>query len=204
MLHDWWVHVDEQVVGMGGTLDEGRSVWFPVRSLGHFDGHALDAFGIPPPCLSSAAIPGGYAEAIGGAMYELGRPRVPREGILTTGTSDSFVATTFRQTATATLAALAAISLLSVAVGFGAGLALSTDRHPAMVQGTSQVYPTRSEMRARTSQSLSEIRARQEVRVLQEKRILRTIEGRLEGDEARLVELQQLERAMQNGNNLLP
>jgi hypothetical protein len=123
------------------------------------------------------------------------------------GPSDSFVATTFRQTATATLAALAAVSLLSIAMGFGAGLALSSlppESHPAMVQATSQVYPTRSEMRARTSQSISEIRARQEVRVLQEKRILRTIGERLEGDEASLVELQQLERAMQNGNNLLP
>lgn len=215
LLHDWWVRAPEgEAAGAGGTLDDGRVVWFPLRSLGRFDGHVLDSyFGPAPPTLSGAAVPGGYAEAVGGQVYELGTPRaaVTSESIqaVTPEVSEGKGARIFQQTAVASLAALAAAALLSIAVGFGAGLEVSSQ----LTEGTSSaetqpygnfgvpVLATAAPMRTETERSISELRAQQEVKVLRERRIAHKLGERLNKDEVRLEELRLLEReAMRAGN----
>jgi len=132
LLQDWWIRVENSnnyVIGMGGRLDDDRSVWFPVASLGRFDGHVLDNYEAPT-CLSAQAIPGGYCEALGGTIYELGRPRA-------SGAIDSVDSTT-RQHLETSQSGVPTTTLLAVAFLLALGY-LS-----GMIQGLSIAAPAQS------------------------------------------------------------
>ena len=209
VLNAWWIRYD----GMCGSLEDGREVWFPIASLGRFPGQG----GSEGPS-GGIAVSGGYAEAVGGAVYELGIPRLDEDVAMAGagaaseegGIGSSIMAfligkdgdstqPILARTATSTLSALGAVCLLSAAVGLGAGMGMGIRGEPSKPTPAAQQQYVGAPVRrqstsAAAAQTVSEMRARQELRIIREKKVIRAIEGRLGGDEARLDELRRAEK----------
>jgi len=163
LLQDWWMKVEENsaVIGMGGRLDDGRYVWFSVASLGHFAGHVLDNYEAPP-CLSAQAIPGGYCEAAGGTIYELGRPRA-------SGSYSSAVSINSQKTSMVSgvqiSQMLAAVSLvvLGIVLGMTYGISMAVS-----AQAPTSIYEHGPAGAIVVRSSPEQIKAQQKLRVMEE------------------------------------
>mmetsp|Transcript_9284 Transcript_9284/g.25135 ORF Transcript_9284/g.25135 Transcript_9284/m.25135 type:complete len:388 (-) Transcript_9284:127-1290(-) len=71
MLNHWTVAADGRI---SGQTEEGRSVWMTTHVIGRLQGDPL----VDSSSVGSGAVcqmmPGGYIEAVGGRVYELGHP----------------------------------------------------------------------------------------------------------------------------------
>jgi hypothetical protein len=63
--------------GTPGGPTGGRTVWFHYHVVGRLQGDPLS----PPDGMLFPSAPGGYVEAVGGRIYELGRPMPARVGV---------------------------------------------------------------------------------------------------------------------------
>lgn len=207
VLEDW--EVDERSSRITGTLSDGRSVWFVAQTVGRLEGDVVvdDDFGASSSSNELGGRPGGYAEAVGNRVYELGTARRRRRddarvvearnngGLFSrlptfneSSSSSSTPPPLWRSTTTAALSALLATALLSASVGFGAGLGLSYERSTEAVGGDQAVVRV-------ADPSAREARARAEARVLWREREIRLLDDRLAQDRARLGALEREESA---------
>jgi len=170
ILQDWKLNKDQ----MSGTLD-GRTVWFVVQVAGHLEGSPQEndaPFGA-----------GGYVEAVGGRVYEVG---IPREPIKTDEPTEKTIEpaenskNVFTTSATAFVSALAASAILAAATGFGAGLSIGSEMNTQPVRRSAMVH---------VEASTTERRAATEARVLREERVMTTVTERLTDDKAMLQKL---------------
>ena len=128
-----------------GTLEDGRVVWLHYHVVGRLPGDILSDHQSPS---LMALIPGGYLEAVGGRIYELGEPSSNDVAVSkASGTSRSLWAepesvpqnngssmtpettstTWWLPATTGTVSALLASTVLSACVGYGAGLGIIAD-----------------------------------------------------------------------------
>ena len=236
VLEQWSVNVDGR---MSGELN-GRTVWFVTQLMGRLEGDPASTtvasvaettrIGIgdkgSPPVVTPQA--GGFAEAVGGRVYELGRPKESAVSLVSTSVLSSpqttiddsealfpfelpklFPNFPFVRSTTLVLSALVASSILSIAIGYGAGLSVlrdnalssSSSSSPTMTMQktpsvTSQTTAVRKSGSAVTTSSyvysyktqistgspdmtLEERKARAKVRVLQDERSIKTVQERM-------------------------
>jgi len=204
LLRDWSVGTDGR---MTGVLD-GRTVWFVTHVVGRVDGVAAS---------SEESLSGGFVEAVGGRVYELGRPAENGKGAAATAAeganvggygqinpnpfdklSNSFEKLPWMPAATMTLSALFASTILSLAVGYGAGLSVATDNarqarlppQQTVQRNLRVVVVDQTNGGGRLQQRTSaEKRAIKEAQVLAEQRRSNFLLEKIEKDQ---VELQQL------------
>jgi len=208
ILEDWWIDISKSMIG--GKLEEGPVVWFSFQSIGRLTDDPISD-------VSENMCAGGFVEAMGGRVFELGTRSakkenhdgyVPRyvvgteeaENKLSSGKLDQSL---WMASKTATVSAFFAASVLSAFLGFQASSSLQA---ASSLQSAQSLRPTRSvvtksisygstQSARQGSQSTSELRARQEVRVFQEKRMIGVIQEKLEKDEIKLQELNQQEKS---------
>lgn len=216
LLTNWQIdfdHLDGKAVGQ---TKDGRSIWLHYISLGRLEGDPFSD--------SSSSIfffiPGGYLEAVGGRIYELGEPRsvqqTPESSIAvatarmnndkehkTTKPFDWWVPAT-----TATVSALLASTILSACIGYGAGLSIISDGSHSTAQHSSTVVPPISSATNTMTQpivnlgettssqpTISEQRARVEYRIIREQRLLKSISDKIERDQNELLKLRRIENS---------
>jgi hypothetical protein len=153
---------------MRGTLDD-RTIWFPIQTVGRLDTSSYGSFVFAPRTdVFEAAVPGGFVEAVGGRVYELGTPAaaavsnylrgefvttkdgkgmaiVPSTGIMghDETTMSSQQPFSWASAATATVSALVASSILSAAIGYGSGLGIaSIEGRESSLRSASSLPPT--------------------------------------------------------------
>mmetsp|Transcript_23932 Transcript_23932/g.33458 ORF Transcript_23932/g.33458 Transcript_23932/m.33458 type:complete len:223 (+) Transcript_23932:3-671(+) len=128
----------------------------------------------------------------------------------TISTTDTASSTPWMIALTSSVSAFLAASVLSAAIGYGAGLGIISDTSMGPPRGgdatplpttTIKIVDSSAPRRASTTgiipreeTSVSEQRARTEARVLKEERLLRGITERLSKDQVKLVELQRQEQ----------
>lgn len=149
-----------------GTLDDGRVVWLHYHLVGRLPGDLLSESSSPS---LMALIPGGYLEAVGGRIYELGEPshagdskeandNTLRHGLWedTDSSQDHAFARSSHQShndpawwfpaTTGTVSGLLASTVLSACIGYGAGLGIIADttgpHHAAATTTTQQPLNT--------------------------------------------------------------
>ena len=134
-----------------GTLEDGRVIFLNYHVVGRLAGDSFQettAAAAAPGLM--AQIPGGYLEAVGGRIYELGEPRKSPGAVVVTrekpdsfrflpfGSSSSILAsdestsgpvsardmTWWLPSATSTISAMLAAAILSACIGYGAGLGI--------------------------------------------------------------------------------
>ncbi len=146
VLENWKIETQgdwNQVVGQIRTNGSGqRTIWFHYHVIGRLEG---DPFADS----SSSAVtlfPGGYVEAVGGRIYELGQPMLlddwgvdnaksmqqhsteRKSGDATsTSTESSIFSKWWVPGSTAAISALVSSTILSACIGYGAGLAIISD-----------------------------------------------------------------------------
>ncbi|KAI2489644.1 hypothetical protein MHU86_24937 [Fragilaria crotonensis] len=168
VLQDWKVISTEgQPMRMSGILSDGRTIWFPIQTVGKFesDPAALDL----EPSSMTAATAGGFVESVGGRIYELGQPATTifmsekETGQHKTSVvlspqreddeksfkmSDAFRRFPWVSATTATMSALVASSILSAAIGYGSGLGIaSIESRELSLQSASSLPPSTVMMR---------------------------------------------------------
>lgn len=179
VLHDWVISDDPFYSYNGqsntnkvslpmirGTLED-RTIWFQIQTVGTLDTWSSGSFFVAPRTnMFEAAVPGGFVEAVGGRVYELGTPAAatsddPRGKSVTTKTGmvRTIVPTTgiavheeitlpsrpfsWASAATATVSALVASSILSAAIGYGSGLGIaSIEGRESSLRSASSLPPT--------------------------------------------------------------
>jgi len=217
VLNRWsidWNRRDSKVVGQ---LEDGRTIWLHYHCIGRLDGDPLsDA--ASPSVLS--LVSGGYLEAIGGRIYELGeaRERIQVRSPLVDPMDPSAAdiisipssASDLKRgesldwllpPVTASVSAFLACTVLSACIGYGAGLSLMSDGHhaadansslnPMPVSVPSKVRDSATSSSSSSMPSITEQKARAEYRILREQRLLQRLAERLEQDQKELMELQQ-------------
>lgn len=187
-----------------GQLEDGRTVWLQYHVIGRLPGDPFSD-------LSSSVVrllPGGYLEAMGGRIYELGQPREQsaapatfpptstHQGASVTPGLASWVPAT-----TGTVSALLASTVLSACIGYGAGLGIIADtsaphHHPNPAPLTSMVMysgggDSSGSTRFLEEPTLTEQEARAQYRILRDERILQRTSARLELDKMELQHLQE-------------
>lgn len=216
LLTNWQIdfdHLDGKAVGQ---TKDGRSIWLRYISLGRLEG---DPFSDSSSSSIFSLIPGGYLEAVGGRIYELGEPRsvqqTPESSIAvatasiendkehkTTKLFDWWVPAT-----TATVSALLASTILSACIGYGAGLSIISDGSHSTAQHSSTVVPpitsatnTKTQPivnlgETASSPTISEQRARVEYRIIREQRLLKSVSDKIERDQNELLKLRRIENS---------
>jgi len=249
LLQDWRIMDGEKTIFIGGTLSEnGNRIWFPLQSIGRLANDPMGELMMNDSTswslLNPTSLEGGYAEASGGTIYELGYAAKALTSTTTNPIRNDFqmeTATTIKEEgkskqlmdklnsmlsgqnssniegAVATISAVLATSILSLYIGFGmgAGTAFSSGANvarttlppsslPKAVIVLKTLPPSSSSTSTSTSTSASttmvgpsatELRARQETRVLRERRLIDNVSRRLEVDEMKLVDLMKQEQA---------
>ena len=137
-----------------GTLEDGRVIWLHYHVVGRLPGDLFSDASSPS---LMALIPGGYLEAIGGRIYELGEPTMEvtttrgvkgntfwqddeDSSVLSSSSSSPSVSRSrpnasrtregmawWLPATTGTVSALLASSVLSACIGYGAGLGMIAD-----------------------------------------------------------------------------
>jgi len=208
LLQNWWMDGK----GMVSGVVDGNTIWFPMQCTGYLaDDPAASLVGADNSDIMIAS--GGFVEAVGGRIFELGQSRsvptmqsassVPAIEIANDiddskpGERDNlFPDFPFVAFSTASLSALVATSILTACIGFSSGLSVvaskSTPTNTVRSNTVSQIH-TVEKFGAGGTPTISEMRARQEARVLQERRVISSIQEKLAKDEAKLAELQQQE-----------
>jgi len=162
VLENWKIDLeanDNRVVGRVGMKDSTgqRTIWFHYHVIGRLEG---DPFADQ----SSSAVslfPGGYIEAVGGRVYELGQPMSLNEwgkettNIMFNNKQEKIDANTVRKNndesstispwwlpgSTAAVSALVSSTILSACIGYSAGLSIVPDGSHHY-QATSPITPT--------------------------------------------------------------
>lgn len=219
VLDEWLVDGEGK---MSGRLD-GRTVWFVAHLVGRIAGD--EGGGSGGIAERDRCRPGGFVEAVGGRVYELGRPReVEGEEGPSSLASDVSSGGEVRgkdgpapskfpwvtgATATA-VSALLASTILSASIGYGAGLGLIVDSSrqaasplPSLtsmpsrtVQAVRSNRPVEVSASDRVEPSASEKRAKKEAQVLREERVVRTLSDKLERDRTALGKLRLEEKGL--------
>jgi hypothetical protein len=199
VLQDWTITDESEK--MSGQL-EGRTVWFPIQMVGRLqtDPIKLDTV---------EAISGGFVEALGGRVYELGQPSIRRESFKSSDTpmrekdKPSILPNVLPNfpwvsATTATVSALIVSAIISASIGYGSGLSIaSVETRESSLRTARSIPPTVTVQSSGQSatRSVSEQRARTEVRVLREQRVIKSVTERLEQDQVDLQRLRQEEAA---------
>lgn len=147
VLDNWKLDLEQHGNKIGGQLVERslggrRTIWFHYHSIGRLEGDpfADQASSVTP------LLPGGYIEAIGGRIYELGQPmlldkwdQVETRKIPTIekyhidrkdydgGDEHSSTSRWWLPSSTAAISALVSSTILSACIGYGAGLSIIQD-----------------------------------------------------------------------------
>jgi hypothetical protein len=178
LLQHWSVSSEGRVTGQ---TEDGRTIWLQSHVIGRLAGDPLaDSSSLGPGGVCSM-LPGGYVEAVGGRVYELGQPRrgqpsyppsTRQTGWHKNDNDDSQESSVddysrsksglgwWMPATSATVAAILVYSVLSACIGYGAGLSISADQglhqHSAMTSRT--VTPTSSIVYVLPSKSSSATR----------------------------------------------
>jgi len=160
VLHNWQMagHNGDDDIDIGnsnflvGQTDDGRTVWFRYRCIGRFeDDPFVDLFKSARRNTASSVrtvplnAPGGYVEAVGGGIYELGLPNPSSSASAMSSSSEpaareengngnrgnwllSPTSLSVGATMTAFLAFVAS-AFISASIGYGAGLLFVSDDH---------------------------------------------------------------------------
>lgn len=242
LLQNWKIDFDEHGRGgnrVSGQVDDGRTIWFSYHVIGRLKGDPLVDACTPSLIL---LVPGGYLEAVGGRIYELGdcfvasppsstpslSPSSPlwldevledshRAYVNPIGRGDGYRKNDgglvgwdgWVDTGTATMSALLATTVLSLSIGYGAGLSIIHDNalHQQELQqqhhqqhrpipaasALVSVPSVQSQSLPQSSSSMQpsqdELRARAQYRVLREQRLLDQITQKLQQDKEFLQEM---------------
>jgi hypothetical protein len=218
LLENWQIDLHRLDGKVVGQTDDGRTIWLRYHCIGRLQG---DPFSDLSPSLLSL-LPGGYLEAVGGRVYELGQPRLLQQAsheqkeVHNTPLSSSFLIVNHHHeheanknyvgwwlpVTTATMSALLASTVLSACIGYGAGLAIISDQgiySPSSTGGpqtatTASIRNRNPKVQMNSQPSIAEQRARAEACVLREHRLLHTFTERLEIDQKYLNSLIQQEQ----------
>lgn len=183
VLEDWYIEGQKSDGRMVGVLD-GRTVWFSSNMMGRIDGNSY---------IDNPYLPGGFVEASGGRIYELGRPNsnmnsITNNNLSLEGSSQSDAERTGflgikwltgQNALTATASALFASAILSFAVGYGAGLSLTTtststySREAALVRSRTAIVPRTSSVRIVERSSFASSGSTLPERTISEKRAIK-------------------------------
>lgn len=206
VVHDWWVERGNVV---RGTVD-GRSVWFTARKGGAFEEAAS-----PERDIFSA---NGFVEASDDSIYELGVSvgrGTKEDAAESSAPFEAALGAVAKESRRSILVAILASSLVSGGLAFNIGEAMGSysqmiaARSPTVSSATIVVRPAaqsvapqpldanREQSEEVTMLSISEQRARQELRVIREKKAMAIIDERLKVDEQKLSELQREETRME-------
>ena len=176
VLQDWKVLSEEgPSFRMSGVMSDGRAIWFPIQTVGKFesDPKSLDM----EVKTRVGATAGGFVEAVGGRVYELGQPAAMKLNheeqiservtsvVLPKQEKDGKSAMTLEalrrfpwvSATTATMSALFASSILSAAIGYGSGLGIaSIEARESSLRSASSLPPSAVVLRqhSRTSGSV--------------------------------------------------
>jgi hypothetical protein len=205
-LQNWMIDLDHRDGKAVGQTQDGRTIWLRYHSIGRLEG---DPFSDISSSSVLSLVPGGYLEAVGGRIYELGEPRQESSSSISSTTSSSSISSRnhnndktddIRQEekldwwippATATMSALLASTVLSACIGYGAGLSIIFDGSSSISSPAFSTDITTSTKTNTRSSSLEEQRVRTEYRIYNERRLLQTLSDRLEQDQQQLLELRQ-------------
>lgn len=159
VLENWKIDPEQQdnrVVGQVGSGKTGgrRTIWFHYHSIGRLEG---DPFvGKYDSSSAVCLFPGGYIEAVGGRIYELGQPMLLEEwgkkddaskiiGSTDAGFGrgdDNSSSRWWLPGSTAAISALVSSTILSACIGYGAGLSIIQDQPSQYRANTQQPTPT--------------------------------------------------------------
>jgi len=183
VLRDWRVDQKGFVTAVSG---EGRTLCFQAHALGRV---IDDPMGRKDTRESRKLQPGGFVEAIGGRVYELGRPeKQKKRKIDSSGNpadkNQSDPRPFWQTTLQSSFSGLIGGAILAAAIGFNAGMSFNSNP-PLTPSSQSTIVVTSSRM----APSVSEQRARTEAKVLQEKRFIVAISKRLAIDKESLSQL---------------
>lgn len=198
-LQNWMIDLDNRDGKAVGQTQDGRTIWFRYHSIGRLEG---DPFSDISSSSVMSLVPGGYLEAVGGRIYELGEPRQQSSisSISSIGNHNHNKKDDIRQeekldwwmpSATATMSALLASTVLSACIGYGAGLSIIVDGSSSISSPSFSTDSITSTKTTTRSSSLEEQRARTEYRIYKNKELLQTLWDRLEEDQQQLLELRQ-------------
>ena len=206
VLQQWQLDLDQRQA-VGQTHD-GRTIWISVLSVGRLKGDPFSNMDVSPSVFS--LVPGGYLEAVGGKIYELGEPK---NGILDNLSEYTSRSSTKKQeqedkeaqstemkwwvpATTGTVSAMVASTVLSACIGYGAGLSIIQDEsgphHSSTTRSSYSSSPSYYSSQSQTS--YEERRAQYESKVLREERLLQQVSQRLENDRQELNDLRRLTR----------
>jgi len=214
ILQEWRIDTSKGIVS--GQIDNGSTIWFPSQFMGRLPEDPATSMGD-----ETSTFAGGFVEAVGGRVFEMGRAR-PTDPVVAMGfTEQSNVRVyntdklekrpgeeklSWSTTIAASIATVVAASLLSVVIGFGvgsnAGSLSPTTSPPPLAKTAASTERTLYRMGSNLEPTVSEKRARMEVKVLQEKRIIQAAGTRLSNDEIRLTELR-LQEASEVQQNMV-
>jgi hypothetical protein len=173
----------------------GRTVWLQSQMVGRINNNAGSS-DLPE---VMKAVPGGFVEAVGGRVYELGQPKTTNsatDAVATVVSSDKGeslqlpkIFSTAKAGAVSVVVASAVV--LSAALRYGAGYSSLQQQplaptHPivAIVVNKKIVTPRRDvavEING-AKQSVSEKRARKEAQVLRDERVMKALSQKLQQD----------------------
>eukprot|EP00585_Thalassiosira_rotula_P013103 CAMPEP_0196130942 /NCGR_PEP_ID=MMETSP0910-20130528/1134_1 /TAXON_ID=49265 /ORGANISM="Thalassiosira rotula, Strain GSO102" /LENGTH=331 /DNA_ID=CAMNT_0041390331 /DNA_START=110 /DNA_END=1105 /DNA_ORIENTATION=- len=203
ILTDWWV--DDSKNLMGGLSQNGSTIWFYTKGGGRLGTEHKDHISRNRKVLIHA--PGGFAEASDGSIYELGPTMIsPTAATPAPGIDEShlLVDTHARKMV---LLGITLSSILSAILAFLVGQQMplhtstTASRHisnTATIVAREGSSPSR---KAGPEVSIQEQRARQELKILREKRVMATLQEKVQQDEVKLSELQK-EETRQEGAEL--
>jgi hypothetical protein len=219
LLQNWQVDLHRRDGKAVGQTEDGRTIWLQYHCIGRLEGDPLSDMSASVLSL----VPGGYLEAVGGRIYELGQPRLDRSSravsswVSNHDHNGNHVAKEetpksmawWVPATTATMSALLASTVLSACIGYGAGLSIVSDgSRSSSYSVSSTMVPTQSLPSSSTTNnepSFSERRARAEYRILREQRVIHKISEQLEKDQMELNTLREQEQqSINNQNQLLP
>eukprot|EP00978_Attheya_sp_CCMP212_P030002 scaffold108877_cov45-Attheya_sp.AAC.2 len=207
VLHEWSMDDNSKVTGQLS----GRTVWFTAHLVGQIERCGDDSFSSSSnagAATGNKAHPGGFVEAVGNRVYELGQPK---NGIYDSTSrislgneKDDTVSLTgpWVTGTTAAISAFIASTILSAAIGYGAGLGIIADESSSsFARSTNDGLPTAVStvkpimpLTTNTGPSVIEQRAQMEARVLKEERVVTSISNMFEKDRIDLEQLRTEEK----------
>ncbi len=232
VLEHWKIETEgdcNRVVGQINTNGSGqRTIWFHYHVIGRLEG---DPFADSSSSTVSL-FPGGYIEAVGGRIYELGQPMVfedwstdkpkavgtaPQETPETTSNESTVFSKWWIPGSTAAISALVSSTILSACIGYGAGLSIISDssHHPttpptptmltveSVLAGPSHSTASNTLPTQQTA-STEELRARTQYRVVREEKLLQRISERLELDKQHFKQLEEQQKQEESPSQLRP
>jgi len=203
ILTDWWV--DDSKNMMGGLSSNGSTIWFYTKGGGRLGTEHNNQFSRNRKV--SIHAPGGFVEASDGLIYELGpnmlssTAATPESGIVE---SQMLVDTHARKMV---LLGITVSSVLSAILAFSVGQQMALYASTTASHHTSNTVTIVARERSSPSRkagpevSIQEQRARQELKILREKRAMATLQEKVQRDEVKLSELQK-EETRQEGAEL--